>query len=135
MVYIASRNLKTFCTSNGYWVWHPRPSLPDHRPHTATHTTRDSNLGSGNHDMSRLSTPAYLNGAPIYGLADKPLRLLPTDIGWYSGPRTQNRHKTPQLFGHKNALTATKLASFLLAVGRQSAELVTCFQCCGQLLQ
>jgi hypothetical protein len=90
-----------------------------------TLTAGDSILGSGNHDMSRLSTPAYLNGAPIYGLADKPLRLLPTDIGWYSGPRTQNRHKTPQLFGHKNALTATKLASFLLAVGRQSAELVT----------
>jgi hypothetical protein len=38
-------------------------------------------LDSGNHDMSRLSKLAYLNGAPIHGLTDIPLRLLPTDIG------------------------------------------------------
>jgi hypothetical protein len=31
--------------------------------------------------MSRLSTPAYLNDAPIHGLTDIPLRPLPTDIG------------------------------------------------------
>jgi hypothetical protein len=41
---------------------------PRSRPHTATPTARDLNLGSGNHDMSRLSTPAYLNDAPIHGL-------------------------------------------------------------------
>ena len=54
----------------------PRPY-----PYTATPTAHDSNLGSGNQDMSRLSTPAYPNDAPIHGLANKPLRLLPTDIG------------------------------------------------------
>jgi hypothetical protein len=37
---------------------------------TATPTARDSNLGSGNHDMSRLSVFAYPNDAPIHGLAD-----------------------------------------------------------------
>jgi hypothetical protein len=37
---------------------------------TATPTARDSNLGSGNHDMSRLSALAHLNDAPIHGLAD-----------------------------------------------------------------
>jgi hypothetical protein len=59
----------------------PSPLAPDPRPHTATHTARDSNLDSGNHDMSRLSTPAYLTDAPIHGLTDIPLRLLSTDIG------------------------------------------------------
>jgi hypothetical protein len=53
----------------------PRP-----HPYTATHTARDSNLGSGNHDMSRLSALAYPNDAPIHGLTDIPLRLLSTDI-------------------------------------------------------
>jgi hypothetical protein len=38
------------------------------RPHAVTPTACDSNLGSGNHDMSRLSTFAYLNDAPIYAL-------------------------------------------------------------------
>jgi hypothetical protein len=45
----------------------PCPSLPD-RPHTATPTACDSNLDSGNHDMSRLSAFAYLNDAPIHAL-------------------------------------------------------------------
>ena len=77
------------------------PSTLALRQDTATHTARDSNLGSGNHDMSRLSTLAYLNDAPIHGLTDIPLRPLPTDIGWCPGPRTQNRHTTPQLWPHK----------------------------------
>jgi hypothetical protein len=46
----------------------PSPLAP--RPHTATPAARDSNLGSDNHDMSRLPTPAYPNDAPIYGLTD-----------------------------------------------------------------
>jgi hypothetical protein len=54
---------------------------PRSRPHTATHAARDTNLGSGNHDMSRLSALAYPNDSPIHGLTDIPLRLLPTDIG------------------------------------------------------
>jgi hypothetical protein len=43
--------------------------------HTLQYPTnaRDSNLDSGNHDMSRLSALAYLNDAPIHGLTDKPL--------------------------------------------------------------
>jgi hypothetical protein len=49
--------------------------------YTATPAARDSNLGSGNQDMPRLSTPAYLNDAHIHGFADKPLRLHSTDIG------------------------------------------------------
>jgi hypothetical protein len=54
---------------------------------------RDSNLGSGNHDMSRLSALAYLNDAPIHGLTDIPLRPLPTDIGCGAlGPRSQTTH-------------------------------------------
>jgi hypothetical protein len=111
--------------------------------------------------MSRLSTSAYPNDAPIHGLTDIHLRLLPTDVGcgtraphsqtthgnthwllatqtsavatktcldylhphtrtmspstaspinlqptsngygWYPGPRTQNRHTTPQFWPHK----------------------------------
>ena len=38
------------------------------RPHTATPTVCDSNLDSGNHDMSRLYTFSYLNDAPIHAL-------------------------------------------------------------------
>ena len=43
---------------------------PRSRQDTATtHTARDPNLDSANHDMSRLSTLAYPNDAPIHGLA------------------------------------------------------------------
>jgi hypothetical protein len=45
---------------------HHRLHSPRPHPYTATHAVRDSNLGSGNHDMSRLSTLAYLNNAPIH---------------------------------------------------------------------
>jgi hypothetical protein len=73
------------------------------RPGTATHATRDSNLGSGNHDhdMSRLSAFACPNDAPIHGLADKPSRLLPTDIGCGAlAPRSQTRHTQHHNFGY-----------------------------------
>jgi hypothetical protein len=59
---------------------------------TATPTARDSNLGSGNHDMSRLSALAHLNDAPIHGLADvrlayfqRILRVAPSPLA----PRPQ----------------------------------------------
>jgi hypothetical protein len=53
----------------------PRLHSPRPHPYTAIPTARDSNLDSGNHhDMSRLSTLAYLNDAPIHGLTDIPLR-------------------------------------------------------------
>jgi hypothetical protein len=62
-------------------IWPPLARRPCHhrlrlhspRPHkgTATPSDRDPNLGSGNHDMSRLPAFAYLNDAhPIQGLAD-----------------------------------------------------------------
>jgi hypothetical protein len=67
----------------------PRPP----HPCTATRTARDSNLGSGNHDMPRLSALAYPNDSPIHGLADIPLRLLPTDVGCGTlAPRSQTTH-------------------------------------------
>jgi hypothetical protein len=58
-----------------------RLALTTRHCNTATHTARDSNLDSGNHDMSRLSALAYPNDVLIYGLTDKLLRLLSTDIG------------------------------------------------------
>ena len=84
----------------------PSPLAP--RPHTATHAARDSNLDSGNHDMSRLSTLAYLNDAPIHGLTDKPLAYFQRILGGALAlaPRTDTQHHN---FGHTNALTATKL--------------------------
>jgi uncharacterized protein YbdZ (MbtH family) len=46
--------------------------------------------------MSRLSTPAYPNDAPIHGLADRPLRLLPTGIGCGTpAPCSQQDTATP----------------------------------------
>jgi hypothetical protein len=55
------------------------------RPGTATHATRDSDLGN----VSEFSCP---NDAPIHGLADIPLRLLLTDIGCGAlAPRSQTR--------------------------------------------
>jgi hypothetical protein len=72
--------------SDPHWPHSPQPChhrlhSPRPHPYTAIPTARDSNLDSGNHDMSRLSTLTYLNDAPIHGLTDIPLRLLPTDIG------------------------------------------------------
>jgi hypothetical protein len=46
------------------------PSLAP-RPRPATPTARDPNLGSGNHDISRLPTPAYPGSTPIHGLTDR----------------------------------------------------------------
>jgi hypothetical protein len=78
------------------------PALRSRRG-TATPAARDANLDSGNHAMPRLSALAYLADAPIYGLADVRLAYCQriTDIGWCPGPRTQNRHTTPQLWPHK----------------------------------
>jgi len=54
---------------------------PRSRQDTATHTARDSNLDSGNHDMSRLSALAYLNDSPIHGLTDIPLAYFQRILG------------------------------------------------------
>jgi hypothetical protein len=79
----------------------PRP-----HPYTATPTARDLNLGSGNHGMSRLSTPAYPNDAPIHGLTEVPLRLLPTDIGCGTlAPRSLPDHT------RQHTLLATKTSA------------------------
>jgi hypothetical protein len=87
---------------NGYWVWHPRPSLsaPSQALQHATHTARDSNLGSGNHDMSGLSAFACPNDAPIHGLACRQTSTPAPSGYWVWCPRpslTDQTHTTPQL--------------------------------------
>jgi hypothetical protein len=73
------------------------PSLAP-RPHAATPIARDSNLGSGNHDMPRLSKLAYLNDAPIHGLAD-----IQRILGVAPRPsHPEQTHTTPQLWLHKH---------------------------------
>jgi hypothetical protein len=68
----------------------PPPGAPRSRRDTATHTARDSDLGSDNRDMSGLSALAYPSDAPIHRLTDIPLRLLSTDIGCGTlAPRSQ----------------------------------------------
>jgi hypothetical protein len=67
------------------------PSTLALRQDTATRTARDSNLDSGNHDMSRLSTLAYLNDSPIHGLTDEPLattsaRAQSLHLDWGASP-------------------------------------------------
>jgi hypothetical protein len=66
-----------------------------HTQHAATPTARDSNLDSGNHDMPKLSmhTPAYLNDAPIHGLADMRLSCCQRILGVV--PRTDTHNNTP----------------------------------------
>jgi hypothetical protein len=67
---------------------------PRSRPDNAAPAARDSNLGSGNHDMPGLSAFAYPDDAPIHGLTDMPpLRLLSADV-WCGTPtpRSQTRH-------------------------------------------
>jgi hypothetical protein len=79
---------------------------PRSRQDTAAPAARDSNLDSdsGNHDMSRLSALAYPADVPIHGLADIPLRLLPTDIGCGAlAPRS----RPPQALQHTLLATQT----------------------------
>jgi hypothetical protein len=78
---LADKPLRLLSTGIGCGTLAPRS-----RRDTATHTARDSNLDSGNHDMSRLSTLAYLNDAPIHGLADKPLAYFQRVLGVAPSP-------------------------------------------------
>jgi hypothetical protein len=80
----------------------PLPLAPT-RPHMAIRATRDSNFGSGNHDMPGLSAFAYTSGSPI--------RALPTHLSACSqrilgvvpcALRSQTRHN--------NTITSPKLA-------------------------
>jgi hypothetical protein len=57
------------------------PSALALRQDTATHTARDSNLDSGNHDMSRRSALAYLNDAAFHGLTDISLAYFQRILG------------------------------------------------------
>jgi hypothetical protein len=62
-----------------------------------THTARDSNLGSGNQDTSRLSEFACPSGAPIHihGLADTRHTSTPAPNGywvWHPRPSPSPRH-------------------------------------------
>jgi hypothetical protein len=71
---------------------HHRLHSPSPHPCTATPAARDSNLGSGNHDMSRLSALAYPNDAPIHGLTDISRGghgVLPTKPQAHKVPQTQ----------------------------------------------
>jgi hypothetical protein len=71
---------------------HHRLHSPRPHPCTATPADRDSNLGSGNHDMSRLSALAYPNDAPIHGLADIPLAYSHRVLGVAPSPSLSTRH-------------------------------------------
>jgi hypothetical protein len=84
----------------------PLPLAPT-RPHMAIRATRDSNFGSGNHDMPGLSAFAYTSGSPI--------RALPTHLSACSqrilgvvpcALRSQTRHN--------NTITSPKLARALM---------------------
>jgi hypothetical protein len=60
--------------------------------------------------MSRLSEFSCPSDAPIHGLADRPPRLLLTDIGCGTlASRSQTRHTQHHNFGYTNTLTAEKL--------------------------
>jgi hypothetical protein len=75
------------------------------RSHTATPTARDSNLGSGNHDMYRLSAFAYPNDAPIHGLTDIRLAYRYSQRILVRHPRPSHpdqTHTTAQLWLHKH---------------------------------
>jgi hypothetical protein len=88
----------------------PCPSLPDHtRQHTPTATACDSNLGSGNHDMSRLSAFAYLNDAPIHALPTYLYACSQRVLGVVPCPSLPDQtHTTPQLRLTKLALSRPK---------------------------
>jgi hypothetical protein len=88
---------------------HHRLHSPHPHPCTATPTARDSNLDSGNQDMSRLSTPAYPNDAPIHGLTDMPLRLLSADIGCGThAPVALDKTRQHPLLATQTSVVATK---------------------------
>jgi hypothetical protein len=72
----------------------PPPFASRPHPYTATPAARDSNLDSGNHDMSRLSTPAYPNDAPNHGLADIPLAYSQRILGVAPSPLALARQDT-----------------------------------------
>jgi hypothetical protein len=85
---------------NGYWVC--RPCLPLalaealQQATTAVNPARDSNTGSGNHDMPRLSALAHLNDAPIHGLTDMRLAYCQRTSGGALAlaPRTDTHSTT-----------------------------------------
>jgi hypothetical protein len=70
------------------------------RQNTATHAARDPNLDGGNQDMSRLSTPAYPNDAPIHGLTDMRLAYSLPD------PGTAGQRHCPELGTHSPLVVA-----------------------------
>jgi hypothetical protein len=109
-------------TSNGHWVWHPRPSLSTRHGKTHNHTARDSNLGSGNHDMSRLSALAYLNDAPIHSPTDGPLAYFKRIFGVAPSPLAHNTTtlatqtpSRPPNYGHASAVDASRSPHIHLA--------------------
>jgi hypothetical protein len=85
------------------------PALARPRSHTATPTARDSNLGSGNHDMSRLSAFTYPNDAPIHGLADMRLAYRHTQRILVRRPRPS--HLAPRPDTHDSTTLAIQTPS------------------------
>jgi hypothetical protein len=72
---------------------HPASPLALTEAHCNTHCSRlDPRRWQPRH--AKTSYTRIPKRAPIHG-------LLPTDLRWYPGPRTQNRHTTPQLWPHK----------------------------------
>jgi hypothetical protein len=95
------------------------------RPHTATPTACDSNLDSGNQDMSRLSAFACLNDAPIHALPTYlcALRLLST------GVRCGTLHLVPRPDTH-NTTTSAKLALSRPKSYLRAAPVAFCHRAC-----
>jgi hypothetical protein len=85
---------------------HHRLHSPRPHPYTATHThthththtllATQTSLGSGNHDMSRLPTPAYPNDVPIHGLTDIPLATPALSGYWVWYPRRPSPARAPR---------------------------------------
>ena len=70
------------CWSHSYVITASFRLTPT-QTHTATPTARDPNLGSGNHDMSKLPTFTYQNDVPTHHprpCRHTPSLLLPADV-------------------------------------------------------
>jgi hypothetical protein len=80
---------------------------PRSRQDTATPAARDPNLDSGNHDMSRLSTPAYPNDAPIHVLTDVPLAYSQRILGVTPSPLALDKTRQHTLLATQTSAVVT----------------------------
>jgi hypothetical protein len=77
-------------------------------PLALAETARQHTLLATMHKTSAVATTTCLDYLHSHTRTMRPSTaspinssLLPAGIGWYPGPRTQNRHTTPQLWPHK----------------------------------